>query len=86
MKKEYWLPSVVFLVASIPTVYFLQYMGWGGDYVLLLAMGAGALATGLVLPRLRKPTEGDALAQANLEPNSNNTNKTSKSIKSNKTK
>ncbi len=59
MKKEYWLPSVVFLAASIPTVYLLQYLGWGGDFVLLLAMGMGALATSFILPKLRKPTEGD---------------------------
>lgn len=59
MKKEYWLPGVVFLAGSIPMVLLLQYTGWGGDYVLLLAMGAGALATSFVLPKLRKPTEGD---------------------------
>jgi hypothetical protein len=59
MKKEYWLPGLVFLVGSIPMVLFLQYTGWGGDYVLLLAMGSGALATSFVLPKLRKPTEGD---------------------------
>jgi hypothetical protein len=65
MKKEYWLPSVVFLAASIPAVLLLQYLGWGGDYVLLLAMGAGALATSFVLPKLKKPTEGDVLGPNN---------------------
>ena len=65
MKKEYWLPSVVFLAASIPTVLILQSTGWGGDYVLLLAMGAGVLATSFILPKLKKPTEGDLNATAN---------------------
>jgi hypothetical protein len=65
MKKEYWLPSVVFLIASIPTVLLLQYMGWGGNYVLLLAMGAGALGTSFVLPRLKKPSEADTLGPNN---------------------
>ncbi len=74
MKKEYWLPSVVFLVASIPTVLVLQYLGWGGDYVLLLAMGAGALATSFVLPKLKKPTEGDILGPNNKN-NKDNKNK-----------
>ncbi len=55
MKKEFWLPSVIFLAASIPMVYFLQYTGWGGDYVLLLAMAAGALASAFVMPKKSAP-------------------------------
>jgi hypothetical protein len=65
MKKEYWLPALVFLIASIPTVLLLQHFGWGGDYVLLLSMGAGVLATSVVLPKLKKPTEGDFKAADN---------------------
>ncbi len=75
MKKEYWLPGLVFLLASIPMVYFLQYTGWGGDYVLLLAMGSGALATSFVLPKLRKPTEGDFPAQSDINKNINKNKK-----------
>jgi hypothetical protein len=67
MKKEYWLPGLVFLLGSIPMVLFLQYTGWGGDYVLLLAMGSGALATSFVLPKLKKPTEGDFPTQSNTK-------------------
>jgi hypothetical protein len=68
MKKEYWLPALVFLAASIPAVLILQHLGWGGDYVLLLSMGVGVLATSVVLPKLRKPTEGD-LNAPDSEPN-----------------
>jgi hypothetical protein len=66
MKKEYWLPSVVFLAASIPTVLVLQFMGWGGDYVLLLAMGVGALATSFILPKLKKPELNDVTASQSV--------------------
>jgi hypothetical protein len=55
MKKELWLPSVIFLAASIPMVYFLQFMGWGGDFVLLIAMGAGVLASAFVMPKKKYP-------------------------------
>jgi hypothetical protein len=68
MKKEYWLPSVVFLAASIPTVLILQALAWGGDYVLLLSMGVGALATSFILPKLKKPTLGDDTSSMNSAP------------------
>jgi hypothetical protein len=57
MKKELWLPAVIFLIASIPTVVMLQHFKIGGDYVLLLAMGVGVLASTFFMPKNRPPED-----------------------------
>ncbi len=48
-----WIPALAFVVASVPTVLLLQAKDWGGDYRLLIAMVAGAAASGLVQMLLR---------------------------------
>jgi hypothetical protein len=75
MKKEFWLPSVVFLAGSIPMVYFLQHMGWGGDYVLLLAMGTGALASAFVMPKKKYPADDSSTKTSAKDMTKNNTKK-----------
>lgn len=57
MKKELWMPAVIFLAASIPTLLILQKLQFGGDYVLLLAMGAGVLASSFFMPKKRPPED-----------------------------
>lgn len=57
MKKELWLPAVIFLAASIPAVVLLQYFQVGGDYVLLIAMGVGVLASSYFMPKKRLPED-----------------------------
>jgi len=57
-----WMMAAVFLAVSVPTVLLLQELDWGGDFRLLLAMGAGALASGVMRPRggaSSKPSQGD---------------------------
>ena len=57
MNKRHWLPPLVFLGTSIPTVWLLHTLEVGGEYRLFIAMGVGALATAVVQSRLRRPGE-----------------------------
>ena len=52
MKPQYWLPVTVFLAVSIPLVWLLNALDIGGGYKVWLAIGAGAVATGLAQSRL----------------------------------
>ena len=52
MKPQYWLPVVVFLATSIPTVLLLQALDFGGEFRLWIAIGVGAVATGITSSRL----------------------------------
>jgi hypothetical protein len=53
VKPQYWLPTVVFLATSIPTLLLLNAMQAGGDFRVWIAIAAGALATALVQSRLK---------------------------------
>ncbi len=53
MKREYWLPPLVFLGVSIPLVLLLNALEVGGDYRLWIALAAGALATAYAQSRLK---------------------------------
>ena len=57
MDARYWLPPLVFLGTSVPTVWLLHAMDLGGEYRLIIAMGVGALATAVVQSRLRRPKD-----------------------------
>ncbi len=46
--------ALTFLGVSIPTVLLLQHFELGGDFRLLIAMAAGALASSLVQAALRQ--------------------------------
>ena len=47
-----WILAVVFLAVSIPVLLLMQALEVGGEYRLLIAMGAGALATAVTQARL----------------------------------
>lgn len=55
MNNPFLKPALAFLAASIPTVLILQYLAIGGDYVLLIAMAAGAFASLPLMPKKRPP-------------------------------
>ena len=55
MNNPFLKPALVFLAASIPTVLLLQYLAIGGDFVLLIAMVAGAFASAPFMPKKRPP-------------------------------
>lgn len=57
MNARAWLPPVVFLGTSLPTVWLLHALELGGDYRLFIAMGVGVVATALVQSRLRRPKD-----------------------------
>ena len=57
MNARHWLPPLVFLGTSIPTVWLLHALEVGGEYRLFIAMGVGALATAVVQSRLRRPKD-----------------------------
>ena len=52
-----WLPPLVFLGTSVPAVWLLHALDFGGEYRIFIAMGVGALATALVQSRLRRPKD-----------------------------
>lgn len=52
-----WLPPLVFLGTSMPTVWLLHVLEVGGEYRIFIAIGVGALATALVQSRLRRPKD-----------------------------
>lgn len=54
VNARFWLPPVVFLGTSLPTIWLLHALEVGGDYRLFIAMGVGAAATALVQSRLRR--------------------------------
>ncbi len=57
-------------------VYFLQYTGWGGDYVLLIAMACGALASAFVMPKKTSHQPSNTSDSKNNADNTDNANKT----------
>ena len=52
MKPQLWLPVVVFLATSIPTVLLLNALDIGGEFRLWIAIGVGAVAAGLANAKL----------------------------------
>lgn len=54
MNTRHWLPPLVFLGTSVPTVWLLHALDVGGEYRIFIALGVGALATALVQSRLRR--------------------------------
>ena len=57
MKASMWILAVVFLAVSIPLLLLMHAADFGGEYRLMIAMGAGALVTAIVQGRLA--TRGD---------------------------
>ena len=57
MNARHWLPPLVFVGTSVPAVWLLHALDFGGEYRIFIALGVGALATALVQSRLRQPKE-----------------------------
>ena len=53
MKKEYWLPPVVFVGVAVPLVLMLNMLEVGGEYRLWIALAAGVAATAFAQSRLK---------------------------------
>ena len=53
MKPSTWLPPVVFLAASLPTVWLLNQFDVAADYRIWIALAVGALATAFAQSRLK---------------------------------
>ena len=53
MKPSTWLPPVVFLAASLPTVWLLNQFDVAADYRIWIALAVGALATAITQSRLK---------------------------------
>jgi hypothetical protein len=53
VKKEHWLPPLVFLGVAVPVVLVLNMLDIGGDYRIWIALGAGVLATAVAQSRLK---------------------------------
>ena len=53
MKPSTWLPPVVFLAASLPTVLLLNQFDVAADYRIWIALAVGALATAFAQSRLK---------------------------------
>ena len=54
MKPQYWVPPAVFLGVSVPLVLLLNAMDVGGDFRIVIAIGAGALATAFAQSKLKQ--------------------------------
>jgi hypothetical protein len=52
VKLETFIPVAVFLAVSIPVVWLLNALDFGGEYRVWVAIGVGALATGYAQSRL----------------------------------
>jgi len=52
MKLEQFIPVGVFLAVSIPVVWILNALDFGGEQRVWVAIGVGALATGYAMSRL----------------------------------
>ncbi len=52
MNSSMFTLALVFLAVSIPVVLLLQALEVGGEYRLMIAMGAGALASAITQTRL----------------------------------
>ncbi len=57
MNARHWLPPLVFLGTSVPSVWLLHALGIGGEYRIFIALGVGALATAFVQSRMRRPKD-----------------------------
>ena len=53
MKPHTWVPTVVFLIASMGTLFLLRMLDVGGDYRIWVAIVAGVLATALVQSKMK---------------------------------
>ena len=52
MKPALFIPVGVFLAVSIPVVWLLNVLDFGGEHRVWIAIGLGAIATGLAQSRL----------------------------------
>jgi hypothetical protein len=52
MNSPTWILALVFLAVSIPLVLLLQLLQLGGEFRLLIAIGAGVAAAGFAQSRL----------------------------------
>jgi hypothetical protein len=59
MNKGYWLPILVFLAVSIPSLYLFGEISWLKEYKLFAAMVAGCAAAGWMTLRLREENKKD---------------------------
>ena len=57
MKPQHWVPVAVFLAVSIPLVLLLGALNIGGEFRLVIAIGAGALATAFAQGRIKQRGE-----------------------------
>ena len=57
MKPQHWVPVLVFLAVSIPLVLLLNLMDFGGEFRVIIAIGAGALATAFAQSKLKQRGE-----------------------------
>ena len=53
MKPGTWMPPVVFLVTSIPTVWLLNVFNVAADFRIWIALAVGAIATAFTQSRLK---------------------------------
>ena len=53
MKREYWLPPVIFIGVAVPVVLLLNMLEVGGEYRLWIALAAGVAATAIAQSRLK---------------------------------
>ena len=54
MKREHWVPVVVFLGVSIPLVLVLNLLNLAGEYRVWIALAAGVAATAYTQAAIRK--------------------------------
>jgi hypothetical protein len=52
--KQIWLPATVFLCISIPVALLLQWLDFGGDYKLILAILAGGVPVQFLYARMAR--------------------------------
>ncbi|MCA0243146.1 MAG: hypothetical protein LCI02_20060 [Proteobacteria bacterium] len=57
MKPQHWVPVLVFLAVSIPLVLLLNLMDFGGEFRVVIAIAAGALATAFAQSKLKQRGE-----------------------------
>ncbi len=57
MKPQHWVPPAVFLGVSIPLVLLLNALEMGGEFRIVIAIGAGALAVAFAQSKLKQRGE-----------------------------
>jgi len=55
--KQIWLPATVFLGISIPVALLLQWLDFGGDYKLILAILAGGVPVQFLYARMARDAQ-----------------------------